>query len=147
MNLWHGRGGLRVDVRFHLSKWVLMPFRDIIYGRKNSQRCSKRFGQIQKDTGSLISWLPTQIARAEASEGPSFDISHVKFVFHPTKTDIQADENGLSCYLESSKFTPNVAIYERLGFRLVEEMTLHDADDTCSVLYLTICSLIFSCTA
>jgi len=45
----------------------------------------------------------------------------------------QADENGLSCYLESSKFTPNVAIYERLGFRLVQEMTLNHDGDTCNV--------------
>ena len=29
---------------------------------------------------------------------------------------------------------PNVAIYERLGFRLVKEMTLEDHGDTCSVI-------------
>ena len=46
---------------------------------------------------------------------------------------IQADENGMSCYLERSKFTPNVAIYGRLGFRLIKEMTLDDHEDTCSV--------------
>lgn len=50
-----------------------------------------------------------------------------------TVLTFQADENGFSCYLESSKFTPNVAIYERLGFRLVKEMTLDDHGDACSV--------------
>ena len=39
----------------------------------------------------------------------------------------------MSSYLESSKFTPNVAIYERLGFRLVQEMTLNHDGDTCNV--------------
>lgn len=40
----------------------------------------------------------------------------------------------MRCYLESSKFTPNVPIYERLGFRLVGEMTLNDGGDICNVL-------------
>jgi hypothetical protein len=49
----------------------------------------------------------------------------------------------MSCYLESSKFIPNVAIYERLGFRLVKEMTLDDNGDTCSVLISSDAILIF----
>jgi hypothetical protein len=39
----------------------------------------------------------------------------------------------MSCYLESSKFAPNVAIYERLGFRLVKEMKLEDRGEDCNV--------------
>ncbi|PVI01488.1 acetyltransferas-like protein [Periconia macrospinosa] len=37
-----------------------------------------------------------------------------------------ADEEGVPCYLESSRSVPNVAIYERFGFRLVREMTCED---------------------
>ncbi|KAF2004312.1 acyl-CoA N-acyltransferase, partial [Amniculicola lignicola CBS 123094] len=33
-----------------------------------------------------------------------------------------ADKEGVGCYLESSRRVPNVAIYERFGFRLVKEM-------------------------
>jgi GNAT superfamily N-acetyltransferase len=38
----------------------------------------------------------------------------------------QADEEGRKCYLESSRMVPNVAIYEKMGFRLVREMRCED---------------------
>lgn len=40
----------------------------------------------------------------------------------------EADEDGTSCYLESSRKVPNVAIYEKLGFRLVREMPCQDPE-------------------
>lgn len=40
----------------------------------------------------------------------------------------QADEEGVACYLESSRCVPNVAIYERFGFRLVREMECKDGE-------------------
>lgn len=40
----------------------------------------------------------------------------------------KADEDGMSCYLESSRKIPNVAIYERFGFKLVREMPCQDPD-------------------
>jgi hypothetical protein len=37
-----------------------------------------------------------------------------------------ADREGRKCYLESSRMVPNVAIYEKMGFRLVREMRCED---------------------
>jgi hypothetical protein len=37
-----------------------------------------------------------------------------------------ADKEGRSCYLESSRSEPNIAIYEKFGFRLVREMECRD---------------------
>jgi GNAT superfamily N-acetyltransferase len=38
----------------------------------------------------------------------------------------KADQEGRKCYLESSRLVPNVAIYEKMGFRLVREMRCED---------------------
>lgn len=38
----------------------------------------------------------------------------------------KADKEGRKCYLESSRMVPNVAIYEKMGFRLVREMRCED---------------------
>lgn len=43
----------------------------------------------------------------------------------------QADKEGYKCYLESSKLTPNVRIYERLGFQMIKEMECRDGEDVC----------------
>lgn len=40
-----------------------------------------------------------------------------------------ADEEGVECYLESSKKVPNVGIYERFGFGLVREMQCRDGEE------------------
>ena len=40
----------------------------------------------------------------------------------------QADDEGVMCYLESSRKVPNVAIYERFGFKLVKEMLCQDGE-------------------
>jgi GNAT superfamily N-acetyltransferase len=40
-----------------------------------------------------------------------------------------ADKEGVGCYLESSRRVPNVAIYERFGFRLVKEMECGDGSE------------------
>lgn len=39
-----------------------------------------------------------------------------------------ADREGVACYLESSRKEPNVAIYEKFGFRLVKEMECRDGE-------------------
>ncbi|KAL3465025.1 acyl-CoA N-acyltransferase [Aspergillus heterothallicus] len=41
----------------------------------------------------------------------------------------RADEEGMPCYLESSKGMPNLAIYERLGFEGVGEIECVDGKD------------------
>lgn len=40
----------------------------------------------------------------------------------------RADEEGYGCYLESSKKSPNVRIYERFGFVLKAEMECVDEE-------------------
>lgn len=39
-----------------------------------------------------------------------------------------ADEEGVGCYLESSRKVPNVPIYEKFGFELAREMECRDGD-------------------
>lgn len=39
----------------------------------------------------------------------------------------RADKEGISCYLESSKRVPNVAIYRRMGFEVVREIRCFDS--------------------
>jgi len=45
----------------------------------------------------------------------------------------KADIKGRKCYLESSRDEPNIAIYERLGFRKVKEMDCDDDGTICRV--------------
>lgn len=40
----------------------------------------------------------------------------------------QADREGVWCYLESSRREPNVAIYEKFGFKLAKEMDCKDGE-------------------
>ena len=40
----------------------------------------------------------------------------------------RADEEGVGCYLESSRKVPNVPIYEKFGFELAREMECKDGD-------------------
>jgi GNAT superfamily N-acetyltransferase len=39
-----------------------------------------------------------------------------------------ADQEGVACYLESSRREPNVQIYEKFGFRLAREMECRDGE-------------------
>lgn len=41
----------------------------------------------------------------------------------------RADEEGRECYLESSRAVPNMAIYEKMGFRLAKDMLCDDDGD------------------
>ncbi|KAJ5937883.1 Acyl-CoA N-acyltransferase [Penicillium verhagenii] len=43
----------------------------------------------------------------------------------------RADEEGVKCYLESSKNVPNVQIYERMGFEMRRTMECRDGEDVC----------------
>lgn len=45
----------------------------------------------------------------------------------------KADEEGMPCYLESSKGYPNVTIYEKMGFQLVKEIECVEDGDVCKV--------------
>lgn len=41
----------------------------------------------------------------------------------------KADDEGIDGYLESSRSVPNIAIYEKFGFKLVKEMECDDNGD------------------
>lgn len=45
----------------------------------------------------------------------------------------RADAEHMPCYLESSKAQPNMAIYERWGFRLEREMVCEDDGAICKL--------------
>ncbi|KAK2745247.1 hypothetical protein FQN57_003942 [Myotisia sp. PD_48] len=49
----------------------------------------------------------------------------------------QADREGMKCYLESSKSTPNVAIYEKMGFKLVKNMQCAENGVVCKLYCMT----------
>ena len=48
----------------------------------------------------------------------------------------QADKEGVWCYLESSRREPNVAIYEKFGFKLAKEMECKDGEGENSTISL-----------
>ncbi|GKZ28678.1 hypothetical protein AbraIFM66950_011114 [Aspergillus brasiliensis] len=43
----------------------------------------------------------------------------------------RADQEGVKCYLESSRNVPNVQIYEKMGFDMRMEMECRDGEDVC----------------
>ncbi|KAL1988964.1 hypothetical protein VTN96DRAFT_6953 [Rasamsonia emersonii] len=45
----------------------------------------------------------------------------------------RADQEGMKCYLESSKSVPNVEIYRKLGFEVVKKMECEDEGDVCQL--------------
>ncbi|KAL4922372.1 acyl-CoA N-acyltransferase [Aspergillus aurantiobrunneus] len=49
----------------------------------------------------------------------------------------RADEEGMACYLESSKGMPNLRIYEKLGFGMVGEIECVDGKDVCTLYCMT----------
>lgn len=57
----------------------------------------------------------------------------------------RADQEGVKCYLESSRNVPNVQIYEKMGFEMRREMECRDGRDVCMVsfflYYLFTCSV------
>jgi GNAT superfamily N-acetyltransferase len=44
-----------------------------------------------------------------------------------------ADQEGMRCYLESSRDVPNMKIYETMGFHFVKQMDCEDDGDTCKL--------------
>ncbi|ODV90513.1 hypothetical protein CANCADRAFT_107151 [Tortispora caseinolytica NRRL Y-17796] len=44
-----------------------------------------------------------------------------------------ADKSGIRCYLESSKWDPNVTIYRKMGFEVAKEMVCDDNGEICKL--------------
>jgi GNAT superfamily N-acetyltransferase len=45
----------------------------------------------------------------------------------------KADAENMPCYLESSRDKPNMAIYERMGFRFAKQMDCDDDGTVCKL--------------
>lgn len=45
----------------------------------------------------------------------------------------KADEEGIACYLESSRDEPNIKIYEAMGFKFVRGMDCEDDGEICKL--------------
>jgi len=101
MNLWYGRGGLNVK-RYWLWKAA----------QEKAQAAT-----WEDARGYYFCNIVTVLPEAQ---GKGVGRKLMEVVLE------KADHEGMPCYLESSRRDPNVAIYERFGFRLVREMRLDD---------------------
>ncbi|EDU48381.1 Acetyltransferase domain containing protein [Pyrenophora tritici-repentis] len=103
MNLWHGRGGLS-KTRYWIWK--------------------ARQAEAQKElwtdpNGYYFCNIVTVLPEAQGKGVGKALINEVLDM---------ADKEGRRSYLEASRLEPNVAIYERFGFKLVREMECRDGD-------------------
>jgi GNAT superfamily N-acetyltransferase len=101
MNLWYGRGGLRTS-RYWLWK----------AGQAKAQTATWTDAR-----GYYFCNIVTVLPEAQ---GRGVGRALMEVVLR------RADEEGMPCYLESSRREPNVRIYERFGFRWGREMNLDD---------------------
>ncbi|KAL6860356.1 hypothetical protein ACO1O0_004383 [Amphichorda felina] len=104
MNLWYGRGGLKVN-RYYI--W------------KDAQ--AKAQEELWTDPRGYY-FLNIMVVLPEA-QGKGVGAKMMKVVSD------QADAEGIKCYLESSRDVPNMAIYGRLGFKFQKEMVCDDDGD------------------
>ncbi|KAK4541037.1 hypothetical protein LTR36_008406 [Oleoguttula mirabilis] len=103
-NLRYGRGGLNVK-RYWVWKSTQATAQDSLWtDEKGYYFCN------------IVTVLP-------AAQGKGIG----KLLFkHVTGS---ADAEGRKCYLESSRAEPNMAIYEKMGFRLAKEMVCDDGGE------------------
>ncbi|WPG99823.1 Hypothetical protein R9X50_00264200 [Acrodontium crateriforme] len=112
MNLWHGRGGLIVK-RYWIWKEAQTKAQSEIWTAED---------------GMYFCNIVTVVPEAQG-QGIG------KLLFKAV-TD-QADREGKLCYLESSRAVPNMAIYEKMGFKLDKEMLLEDQGDAVKLYCMT----------
>ncbi|QIW95307.1 hypothetical protein AMS68_000825 [Peltaster fructicola] len=101
MNMVYGRGGLNVK-RYWIWKAAQAEAQDVLWTDEQGYYFC-----------NIVTVLPDL-------QGRGIGRASFKHI-----TD-QADHVGKKCYLESSRAVPNMAIYERMGFRLVREMWCDD---------------------
>lgn len=104
MNLSYGRGGLRTK-----RYWIW--------------KASQARAQIELWDDPKGYYFCNIVTVLPEAQGKGIGKLLFKYV-----TD-QADKEGTKCYLESSRAEPNMAIYERMGFRLAKEMVCDDAGE------------------
>ncbi|KAK1483040.1 hypothetical protein CABS01_02776 [Colletotrichum abscissum] len=113
-NLWYGRGGLNVK-RYYI--W------------KEAQARAQR--EIWTDPRGYY-FLNIMVVLPSA-QGKGVGAKMMKAVTG------RADEEGVKCYLESSKDVPNVKIYGRWGFVFEREMICDDEGDAIRLFTMTKC--------
>lgn len=111
MNLWYGRGGLSVQRYWIWKARQAEAQREIWTDPKGYYFCN------------IVTVLPE-------AQGKGVGRALMEEVLRV------ADREGVSCYLESSRREPNVAIYEKFGFRLVREMECRDGDEDADAITL-----------
>jgi GNAT superfamily N-acetyltransferase len=104
MNLYYGRGGLNVK-RYWLWKAAQAEAQAELWDDANGYYFC-----------NIVTVLPE-------AQGKGVGRALMKEVLK------KADEEGRKCYLESSRDVPNVAIYEKFGFKLVKDMVCDDDGD------------------
>lgn len=101
MNLWYGRGGLNVK-RYYIWKAAQAEAQNTMWtDPKGYYFCN------------IVTVLPEAQGKGVG-----------KLLFKQV-TDV-ADQEGRVCYLESSRAVPNMAIYQRMSFKLAKEMVCDD---------------------
>lgn len=108
MNLWYGRGGLNTK-RYYIWKTAQAEAQKTLWtDEKGYYFCN------------IVTVLP---------ETQGQGVGKILFKHVTDQADVEALE-GRKCHLESSRAEPNMAIYERMGFKLAKEMTCDDHGDT-----------------
>lgn len=103
MNLWYGRGGLSTN-RYWIWKARQAEAQEKLWtSEKGYYFCN------------IVTVLPE-------AQGKGVGRALMEEVLR------MADEEGVWCYLESSRREPNVAIYEKFGFKLAKEMDCQDGE-------------------
>jgi GNAT superfamily N-acetyltransferase len=104
MNLYYGRGGLNVK-RYWLWKAAQAEAQAELWNDPNGYYFC-----------NIVTVLPE-------AQGKGVGRALMEEVLK------KADEEGRRCYLESSRDVPNIAIYEKFGFKLVKDMVCDDDGD------------------
>jgi GNAT superfamily N-acetyltransferase len=103
MNTWYGRGGLSTQRYWIWKARQAEAQKELWTSRKGYYFCN------------IVTVLPE-------SQGQGVGRKLMEEVLRT------ADEEGVGCYLESSRKVPNVPIYEKFGFELAREMECKDGD-------------------
>ena len=112
MNLWYGRGGLNVK-RYWLWK------------------AAQAQAQTELWTDPRGYYFCNIVTVLPEVQGKGVGRKLMEVVLK------EADEKGMRCYLESSRREPNVAIYERFGFKLAKEMLCDDEGEAITLFCMT----------